>query len=270
MYKFSKALYGLKQAPCAWYSKIEGYFMREGFMRCESEHTLFVKMGEGNDIIIVGLYVDDLIFTSNNVTLIANFNFKLSMKEEFDMTDLGEMKYFLGVEVVQPQEGIFITQKRYAEELLRKFNLQESNPVKNPIVPGTELSKQGEGAAADEYTYRQLIGSLRYITTTRPDLMYSVSLLSRYMTRPTEQHIKVAKRVFQYLKGTMKIAIFYKRDANGKLSAFTDSDYARDLDDRRSNSGYVFLQNEGAVAWASKKQSVVTLSTTEAEFIAAA
>lgn len=269
VYKLRKALYGLKQAPRAWYSKIEAYFLKEGFTRCNYEHTLFVKSEEGGKrLLIISLYVDDLIFTGNDACMFEKF--KSSMKDEFEMTDLGKMKYFLGVEIMQKPEGIYLSQKRYAGELLERFHLQNGNSVKNPIVPGSRFSKEGRGAKVDATLYKQLIGSLMYITATRPDLMYVTCLLSRYMASPTEMHMQAAKRVLRYLKGTVSLGLFYKRGDVTELAAYTDSDYAGDIDDRRSTSGYVFLLNGGAVSLASKKQPVVTLSTTEAEFVAAA
>ena len=117
--------------------------------------------------------------------------------------------------------------------------------------------------------YKQLVGSLMYMTATRPDLMYVVCLLSRFMSTPTELHLQAAKRVLRYLKGTINLGVFYRKKGDGELKTYTDSDYAGDLDDRRSTSGYVFLLSEGAMSWSSKKQPVVTLSTTEAEFVAA-
>uniref|UniRef100_A0A2N9FY74 Integrase catalytic domain-containing protein n=1 Tax=Fagus sylvatica TaxID=28930 RepID=A0A2N9FY74_FAGSY len=233
VYKLKKALYGLKQAPRAWYSRIEAYFVKEGF------ESMFVK-------------------------------FKNSMKLEFDMTDLGKMKYFLGVEVLQNPEGIYISQRKYAKEVLERFRMENSNSVKNPIVPGVRLMKDEEGAKVNATMYKQLVGSLMYLTATRPDLMYVVSLISRFMASPTELHLQAAKRVLRYLKGTVDLGVFYRKKGNGELMAYTDSDYAGDVDDRKSTSGYVFLLSEGAVSWSSKKQPVVTLSTTEAEFVAAA
>ncbi|KAJ8899766.1 hypothetical protein K2173_019466 [Erythroxylum novogranatense] len=231
------------------------------------DYTLFVKTEEGNKILIVSLYVDDLIFTGNDEVMLKEF--KSSMKEEFEMTDLGKMKYFLGVEVIQDEDGIFIHQKKYAGEILERFNLQNANDVKNPIVPGVKLSKEGDGNRVDCMLYKQLIGSLMYITTTRPDLMFVVCLLSRYIMDPRDEHMQVAKRVLRYIKGTLGFGVFYKRGMTEELIVYTDSDYAGDIDNRRSTSGYAFLLSGGAVAWASKKQPVVTLSTIEAEFITA-
>lgn len=267
-YKLKKALYGLKQAPRAWYSKIEAHFLREGFEKCSSEHTLFTK-SKGGKILIVSLYVDDLIFTGSDMNMCNEF--KRSMMLEFDMSDLGKMRHFLGIEVLQNSNGIFICQRRYAREVLVRFEMASSNPVKNPIVPGTKLSKDEGGTKVDATLFKQAVGSLMYLTVTRPDLMYVVSLISRYMSRPTMSHWLAAKRILRYVKGTTELGIFYKKgEGSLKLLAFTDSGYAGDLDDRRSTSGYVFMIGSGAVSWSSKKQPVVTLSTTEAEYIAAA
>lgn len=267
VYKLKKALYGLKQAPRAWYSRIEGYFMKEKFEKAYCEHTLFVKKEE-NNILIVSLYVDDLIYTGNSISMLEEF--KSSMMMEFSMTDLGKMKYFLGVEVIQDDRGIFINQQKYAEEILVKYDMQSCNAVKNPIVPGHKLTKVGAGDAVDPTAFKQLVGSLRYLTATRPDLIYSVNLVSRYMENPNEQHVLAAKRILRYVKGTSNYGIRYKQGEGEKLVGFVDSDYAGDVADRKSTSGYVFMLGGGAVSWASKKQPIVTLSTTEAEFVSAA
>lgn len=186
------------------------------------------------------------------------------------MSDLGKMKHFLGVEVKQCAGGIFICQRRYAKEVLARFGMEDSNAVKNPIVPGTKLRKDEGGVTVDETLYKQVVGSLMYLTVTRPDMMFGVSLISRFMARPTMAHWLATKRILRYLKGTINLGIFYrKQEYNLKLVAFTDSDYAGDLDDRRSTSGFVFKLGARAISWASKKQPVVALSTTEAEYMAA-
>ncbi|KAH9656846.1 hypothetical protein KPL70_022833 [Citrus sinensis] len=196
--------------------------------------------------------------------------FKKSMKQEFEMSNLGRMKYFLRLEVVQGLVGIFISQRKYANEVLERFGMEHCNPVKNHIVPGCRLVKDEGGAKVNSTTYKKMVGSLMYLTATRPDLMYVVSLISRFMEALTELHQQVVKRIFRYLKGTTEMGILYKKGCEENLVAFSDSDYAGDLEDRKSTSGYVFKLSFGAVAWSSKKQPVVTLSTTEAEFIAAA
>ena len=192
------------------------------------------------------------------------------MKEAFDMSDLGCMNFFLGVEMVQSSIGIFISQKKYAEETLERFGMEYCKPVKNHIVPGSRLAKDEGGTKIDSTTYKKMVGSLMYLTVTRPDLMYLVSLIPRFMEAPTVLHQQAVKRVFRYLKGTTELGILYRKGGEESLLAYSDSDYAGDLDSRKSTSGYVFKMSSGAVAWSSKKQPVVSLSTTEAEFIAAA
>ena len=268
MLKLRKALYGLKQAPRAWYSRIEAYFASEGFERCPSEPTLFTK-SEGGKVLIVSIYVDDLIYTGNDKALMTEF--RASMKREFDMTDLGKMKFFLGVEVTQGSKSIYMSQRKYAQEILCKFGMENCNSTKTPIVPGCKLDKDEGGIKVDSTQYKQMVGSLMYLTVSRLDLMYVMSLVSRYMERPTKLHMMAVKRILRYLKGTFELGICFQKGGNfDEMIAYSDSDYAGDLDDRRSTSGYVFMMSSGAVAWSSKKQAIVTLSTTEAEFISAA
>ncbi|KAH9743189.1 Integrase catalytic domain-containing protein [Citrus sinensis] len=203
VYKLKKALYGLKQAPRAWYSRIEVYFLKEGFEKCDYEHTLFIKTGKESKLLIRSLYVDDLIFTGNDELMVLEF--KSSMKHEFDMTHLGKMRYFLGLEILQNSRGC-------------------------------KLMKDESGVKVDKIYFKQIVGSLMYLTTTQPDVMFVVGLISRYMENPTELHLQVAKRVLRYLKGTLDFRIFYKNGGNNELIAYTDSDYAGDLEDRKSTS----------------------------------
>ncbi|XP_037497309.1 uncharacterized protein LOC119371385 [Jatropha curcas] len=191
---------------------------------------------------------------TENVFVEQPCDFKRSMKIEFDMTGLGRMKYFLGLEIFQNSDGIFLSQRKYALEVLQKFGMHNSTAVYNPIVPGVKLVKDESGATDEKTYYKQIVGSLMYLTATRPDMMFTVSLVSRYMDSPTQLHFQAAKRVLRYLKGTTDLGIFYKKGGDNELIAYADSDYAGDLEDRKSTSGYL----------------VVSLSTTEAKFISAA
>jgi hypothetical protein len=152
VYKLKRALYGLKQAPRAWYSRIEAYFTKEGFEKCPYEHTLFVKQSETGNILIVSLYVDDLIFTGNDENMFKEF--KKSMEKEFNMSDLGKMHYFLGVEVIQNEEGIYICQRKYVKDLLERFGMEKSNLSRNPIAPGCKLIKDENGVKVDATKYK--------------------------------------------------------------------------------------------------------------------
>ena len=155
MYRLKKALYGLKQAPRAWFSRIEAYFLKEGFHKCPYEHTLSVKIRDKGKLLIVYLYVDDLIFTRNDDVMFKEF--KKSMMVEFEMSDLGMMHYFLGIEVVQLANWIFISQKKYVQDILDRFQMKDCNPVSTPIEFGLKLNKDHEGKKVDSTLYSKLL-----------------------------------------------------------------------------------------------------------------
>nr|XP_027082202.1 uncharacterized protein LOC113704502 [Coffea arabica] len=205
-----------------------------GYVKVGSEH----KIGDGGKLLIVCLYVDDLIFTGNDSAMFEKF--KKSIMAEFDISNLEKMHYFLGIEVVQSTVEIFVSQKN--------------------IEP--------EGKWIDSSLYNQIVGSLIYLTITRPDIMHAVSLISRYMESPRETHLLATKRILRYLQGTIEYGLFYKNSEKLGLFGFTDSDYAGDSNDRKSTSGYVFVMGSAAISWCSKKQPIVTLSTTKAEYVA--
>ena len=160
----------------------------------------FIKIEDGGKILIVCLYVDDLIYTGKNTAMFDSF--KKSMMAEFEMSDLGMMYYFLGIEVVQSSTGIFISQKKYVQEILDKFQMKNCNPVNTPSEFGMKLNKDNGGKKVDDTLYKQIVGSLMYLTATRPDIMHTVSVISRYMECPTEIHLLAAKRICRYLQGT--------------------------------------------------------------------
>lgn len=261
-----KALCSLKQAPRAWFSKLEAYFARDGFEKCHSEQTLFTKTNSKGKILVVSVYVDDLIYTADDEVVMSDF--KQSMMKEFDMSDLGAMRFFLGIEVLQNTNCIYTCQRKYALDVLKRFGMEDCKAIYSPLVPDSKLHSDEGGVEVNETYFKRLVGSLMYLTSTRPDFMFIVSYISRYMAKPTELHLQAAKKALTYIKGTMNYGICYKRGEDEKLVAFTDGDYAGDVEDRKSTSGYVFLLNSGAVSWSSKKQPLVTLSTTEAEFVA--
>ncbi|KAJ4719087.1 Retrovirus-related Pol polyprotein from transposon TNT 1-94 [Melia azedarach] len=264
--KLRKALYGLKQAPRAWNSRIDKYFQKNGFTKCPYEHALYIKIKD-EDILIVCLYVDDLIFTGSNPSLFDDF--KNTMTKEFEMTDIGLMAYYLSIEVKQEEDGIFISQQRYTKEILKKFKMENCKPISTPIECGVKLSKHEEGEKVDSTFFKSLVGCLRYLTCTRPDILYATGLVSRYMETPTTTHFKAAKRILRYLKGTTNFGLFYSCSDNFELVGYSDSDWAGDTDDRKSTTGFVFFMGDTAFTWMSKKQPIVTLSTCEAEYVAA-
>ena len=264
--KLYKALYGLKQAPRAWNKHIDAYFKKNGFVQCPYEAALYVKEEQGN-LLLVALYVDDLFFMGNNEEMIKEF--KKEMTQEFEMTDLGLMRFFLGIEVKQEKSGIFISQEAYANAILKRFRMEHCNPVATPMELGTKLSKFEEGRSVEANLYQSLVGSLRYLTCTRPDIAYSVGVISRFMEDPKQTHWKAIKRILRYIQGTKTLGLFYSRTEDYKLQGYSDSDWCGDVDERKSTSGYLFFMGDTAFTWYSKKQPIVALSTCEAEYVAA-
>ena len=184
------------------------------------------------------------------------------------MTDLGKLHYFLGMEVRQCKEGIFIAQKKYAMDLLKKFNLNGCKAVETPMNVNEKLQENDGFGAADVQKFRSLVGGLIYLTHTRPDIMFAVNLVSRFMHKPTKHHYGAVKRVLKYVAGTLAMGIWYCQTKSLKLEGYCDSDWAGSSVDRRSTTGFCFTLGSGAVTWRSKKQSTVALSSCEAEYVA--
>lgn len=266
VYRLRKALYGLKQAPRAWYSKIDNFFHENGFERSQHEPTLYLKR-QGDDLVIVSLYVDDMIYTGSSVHLIAEF--QQSMKSMFDMTGLGELRYFLGLEICQTDGGIFMSQKKYLEDTLKRFNMLTSKVAETPMNINEKLSSDDDSGMADATLYMSLVGRLIYVTHSRPDVAFSVGMVSRFMHKPTRHHLGAAKRILRYLAGTIEYGIWFRKTDDFRLNGFSDSDWAGSIEDRRSTSGSCFILGSAAVSWSSKKQATVALSSTEAEYVAA-
>jgi hypothetical protein len=241
VYKLKKALYGLKQAPRAWNTRIDRYFQDNGFEKCSYEHTIYVKKEADGSILFAFLYVDDLIFTDNNPTMFEDF--KKNMVQEFEMTDIGLMTHFLGLEVVQKEDEIFVSQSNYAKDILERFKTESCNPVSTPVENGMELRKSKVGNVDPTY-FKSLVGSLRYLTCTRPDILYGVELISKYMETPDQSHLNAAKRILRYIKGTINKGMLYTSSKTFNLVGYSDSDWGRDLDERRSITGFVFFMGD--------------------------
>ncbi|PKU77377.1 putative mitochondrial protein [Dendrobium catenatum] len=185
------------------------------------------------------------------------------------MTDIEKMAYYLGIEVKQKDEGIFISQESYGKEILKKFNMNDYKPISTPMECGGKLSKKENNEIVNPEIvnptfFKSLVGSLRYLTCTRPDILYAVGIVSRYMEVPTTTHLKAAKRILRYIKGTIDFGLFYSSSNDFKLVGYSDSDWAGDLDERKSTTGFVFYIGDTIFTWMSKKQPIVSLSTCEA------
>ncbi|KAF8697536.1 hypothetical protein HU200_035869 [Digitaria exilis] len=247
--RLKKALYGLKQAPRAWNAKFDATMLALGFQRSCSEHGVYTRT-RGGSRLIVGVYVDDLIITGHSINDMNNFK--------------GEMK--------EDTSGISFRQTAYATKLLERAGLIDCNPALSPMEHRLKLSKKSTTSVTDATEYRKIIGGLRYLVHTRPDLAFAVGFLSRFMEEPDEDHMSAVKRVLRYVAGTSSYGLHYPRmkHAEAKLIGFSDSDMAGDIDTRKSTSGVIFFLGSSPITWQSVKQKVVALSSCEAEYIAAA
>ncbi|KAJ9565707.1 hypothetical protein OSB04_001673 [Centaurea solstitialis] len=265
VYKLNKALYGLKQAPRAWYDTLSTFLLSKGFERGKIDSTLFLKKYPKH-ILLVQIYVDDIIFGSTNPKLCEKF--ELLMKTEYKMSMMGEL-YFLGLQIKQSEKGIFINQGKYVLDMLKKFDLTSCTPMKTPMAPPLSLDKDSKGKPVDVTLYRGMIGSLLYLTASRPDIMYSTCLCACYQAEPKESHLTAIKRIFRYLKGTPNLSLWYSKDSGFDLTAYSDSDFAGCKIDRKNTTGGCHLLGGKLVSWTSKKQNSVSTSTAEAEYVAA-
>nr|GFA54326.1 uncharacterized mitochondrial protein AtMg00810-like [Tanacetum cinerariifolium] len=237
------------------------------FSKRHNRSNIIFKKQKG-DILLVQIYVDDIIFGATNKDLCRSFE-KL-IKDKFQMSFMGELTFFLGLQVKQKKDGIFISQDKYVAEILRKFRLTEGKSASTPIDTGKPLLKDPDGEDVDVHTYRLMIGSLMYLTSLRPDIMFAVCACAHFQVTPKASHLHVVKRIFRYLKGKPHLGLWYPKDSPFDLVAYSDGDYAgASLDRKSTTEGYQFLGCR-LISWQCKKQTVVATSSTEAEYVAAA
>jgi transposase InsO family protein len=266
--RLHKALYGLRQAPRAWNIKLHAVLVSLGFERSASEHAVYTR-GEDKSRLLLGVYVDDLIITGACTSAISDF--KLQMCNRFKMTDLGLLTLYLGIEVLQTPGHITLKQSAFAAKLLEKAGMADCNGTQVPMEPRLKLSKQSSNPLVDVTLYRSIVGSLRYLVHTRPDISFAVGMVSRFMQAPTTEHMSAVKHLLRYVAGTIDIGCSYTSAPGGAhLIGYSDADMAGDIDDRKSTSGTLFFFGECPVSWQSQKQRVVALSSCESEYIAAA
>jgi hypothetical protein len=230
--RLTKALYGLKQAPRAWYGIIDSFLMRLGFTKIKVDIKLYFKVMNDDPIILL-LYVDDLFLTIEE-RLITDCKKKLAT--EFEMKDLVLMHYFLGLEVWQSPEKIFLNQGKYAIEILKRFDMLECKAIKTPMEAKLKLMVYTSSELIDATIYRHIIGSLMYLKNTSPDICFDVSTLSQYLVEPRRVHLVAARHVMRYLKGTLEFGLCYTGDHDFRLVGYTDLDWDGSVSDRKSTS----------------------------------
>ncbi|GJY72498.1 putative ribonuclease H-like domain-containing protein [Tanacetum coccineum] len=267
VYRVVKALYGLHQAPRAWYARLSTFLLKHNYRRGTIDKTLFIKKNS-RDIILVQVYVDDIIFGSTNKAWCADF--EVLMKGEFEMSAMGELTFFLGLQVKQNPDGIFISQDKYVQDMLKKFDMESVRPATTPFEASKPKSKDEPDDAVNVHLYRSMIGSLMYLTASRPDIQFAVSACSRHQVTPLTSNLNAVKKIFKYLKGQPKLGLWYPRDSPFVLEAYSDSDYAGSNGDRKSTTGGCQFLGRRLISWQCKKQTIVATSSTEAEYVAAA
>uniref|UniRef100_A0A2N9IZ37 Reverse transcriptase Ty1/copia-type domain-containing protein n=1 Tax=Fagus sylvatica TaxID=28930 RepID=A0A2N9IZ37_FAGSY len=262
-----KALYGLKQAPRAWFQRFSSFLLTLGFSCSRADTSLFV-FHQQSGIIYLLLYVDDIIITGNNSSLLDSFTHKLH--SEFATKDLGSLSYFLGLEASPTPDGLFLSQLKYARDILTRAQLLDSKPVHTPMVVSQHLSANGP-LFPDPTLYRSLVGALQYLTITRPDIAHAVNSVSQFLHAPTADHFLAVKRILRYVKGTLHFGLTFRPSAApGTLVAYSDADWAGCPDTRRSTSGYSIYLGDNLVSWSAKKQPTVSRSSCESEYRALA
>ncbi|GKB60161.1 uncharacterized mitochondrial protein-like protein, partial [Tanacetum coccineum] len=267
VYKVVKALYGLHQALRACYETLSSFLLEDGFRRGTIDKTLFIKKNKSN-IMLVQVYVDDIIFGSTKKSICAEF--EEVMHKRFQMSSMGELTFFLGLQVKKQPDGIFISQDKYIADILKKFDFCSIKTATTPIESNKPLVKDEDGVEVDVHEYRSMIGSLMYLTVSRPDIMFVVCACARFQVTPKASHLHAIKRIFRYLKYQPKLGLWYPRDSPFELEAFSNSDYAGASLNMKSTTGGCQFLSRRLLSWQCKKQTIVANSTTKAEYVAAA
>jgi hypothetical protein len=265
--RLRKALYGLKQAPKAWYDRFTSVMLENGFSSCYTDTALFTRKSNAG-IVILLLYVDDMLITGDDVQGVKGIKSVLTSK--FEMSDLGFLTYFLGIEVAYSQRGYFLSQSKLACEIIDRSGISDDKVCETPEVVGAKMKIDDGVPLTDPTPYRQLVGSLMYLSITRPDLSHALHIASQFQHAPTTVHMSAVLRIIRYLKGTVNKGVFLSSSSELKLLAYTDSDWGGDPSNRHSTTGFCIFLGESLISWRCKKQQKVSLSSTEAEYRAMA
>jgi hypothetical protein len=262
-----KSIYGLKQSPRAWFDKFSKAVVSHGMTRNQADHSVFFKKTRTGIVILV-VYVDDIVITGSDkegIQILINH-----LSSSFLTKDLGKLRYFLGIEVARSKAGISLSQRKYTLDILQDTGYLGSKPVATPMEPNLKLMPDEGDFVDDPDTYRRLVGKLIYLTITRPNISYAVSIVSQFMTNPRVPHMNAVIRILKYLKNAPGRGLFYRSSGHLRIEGYTDADWAGSPSDRKSTTGYCTFIGGNLVTWRSKKQSVVARSSAEAEYRAMA
>nr|CAB3463731.1 unnamed protein product [Digitaria exilis] len=264
--QLSRSLYGLRQAPRVWFTRFTDYVKSIGFTQTRSDSSLFVLRGVGGVVAYLLLYVDDMVLAASSTALLQQLVSKL--KEAFAVKDMGPLAYFLGIDVQRSDDGFFLSQAQYVDDLLERAGMSTCKPVATPAdtKPKPSTSDGQPVSAADASYYRSMAGALQYLTMTRPDIAYAVQQLCLHIHAPHDVHATMLKRVLRYIKGTPSVGVHLRATSSSSLTAYSDADWAGCPDTRRSTSGFCVFLGDSLVSWSSKRQPTVSRSSAEAEY----
>ncbi|XP_022883644.1 uncharacterized protein LOC111400457 [Olea europaea var. sylvestris] len=265
--KMKKSLYGLKQFPRAWFDRFMKVVCQQGYKQAQSDHTMFIRHSGGKITILI-VYVDDIVLTGDHYDEMERL--KKALATEFEIKDLGPLRYFLGLEVARNRSGITISQRKYVLDLLRETGMLGSKPADVPINLNHKLGDCLESTPVDSGRYQRLVGKLIYLSHTRPDIAFAVSVISQFMHAPFKEHMEAVHQVLRYLKGTPGYGLFFIKNSGRTIETFTDAEWASLVTDRRSTTGYCIFVWGNLVTWRNKKQPVVARSSAKAVFRALA
>ncbi|CAL1357087.1 unnamed protein product [Linum trigynum] len=261
--RLRRSLYGLKQAPRAWFEKFQDTLVGLGYSQSLNYPSLFIKT-TSRGIVLLLLYVDDMIITGSDSEGIRLL--KDGLQVSFQIKDLGQLSYFLGLEVSRSAAGIFLCQRKYISDLLGDYNMEDCVPVNTPMELNLKLSRESGDKVKDGSQYRSIVGSLIYLSATRPDISYAVQLVSQFMADPRTDHVAALYRILRYLRETKELGLLFPTSGTTTLQAYSDSDYAGCVDTRRSTTGWCVQFGNSFISWRCKKQNKVSKSSTEAEY----
>ena len=274
--RLRKSLYGLKQSQRQWYKKFDSYMLRIGYSRCEFDCCVYMRLCEDSSPIYLMLYVDDMLIASKNLHEIECL--KALLSKDFEMKNLGAAKKILGMEIHSDRSNgrLWLTQRSYLEKIVELFGMGNAKAVSTPLANHFKLSnaqcpKSEEDIAEMKLIpYASAVGSLMYVMVcTRPDIAHAVGLVSRFKSNPGKEHWCAVKWILRYLKGAIDVGLLFGKGSSLSVRGYVDADFAGDIDNRRSTTGYVFTLAGGPVSWKSTLQATVALYTTEAEYMAA-
>ncbi|WVZ85267.1 hypothetical protein U9M48_032214 [Paspalum notatum var. saurae] len=263
----NRSLYGLKQAPRAWFTRFTSFLKQIGFTASVSDPSLFI-FKNGSDTAYLLLYVDDIILTTSSPSLTSRI--VGSLRSVFSMTDMGDLHYFLGIAVTHSSNGFFLSQQKYANEILERANMHNSKPCSTPIDTQRKLSSNSGDPFSDPTLYRSLAGALQYLTFTHREITHAVQQVCLHMHDPRDFHFALIKRILHYIKGCTEFGLHLSRFPCDQLLAYSEADWAGCPDTRKSTSGFCIFLGSNLLSWSSKRQHTVSRSSAEAEYRAVA